>query len=179
MDSDGDGDIWVFGYGSLMWHPGFDHVEARPALLRGYHRALCIYSTQYRGRPGAPGLVLGLDRGGSCMGRAFRIAAMDRAAALAYLDAREMTQDTYMPRDLPVVLDDGRRVAAHCYVVRRDRPQYTGKLTLEQTVALVRQGEGWRGTAREYLANTVAHLDAMGIADGPLHRILRAVENAP
>jgi len=174
--SEDNGDIWVFGYGSLMWHPGFDHVEARPALLRGYHRALCVYSTQYRGKPGAPGLVLGLDRGGACMGRAFRIAAMDIEDSMTYLDEREMSQDTYAPKDLPVRLDDGRRVLAHCYVVRRDQDQYTGKLSLDETVDLVRQGHGNRGSARDYLANTVAHLDAMGIADGPLHQILEAVE---
>ncbi len=86
----GGGDLWVFGYGSLMWNPGFAHAEARPARLYGYHRAFCLYSEHYRGTEARPGLVLGLDRGGSCRGRAFRVPAHDADAAMEYLIAREM-----------------------------------------------------------------------------------------
>ena len=84
-----DGDIWVFGYGSLMWRPGFPHLEVAPALLHGYHRAFCIYSVHHRGSRERPGLILGLDRGGSCQGRAFRVAAADAEATIAYLDDRD------------------------------------------------------------------------------------------
>ena len=92
------GDIWVFGYGSLMWRPDFPHVETRPARLRGYHRALCVLSTRYRGTKARPGLVLGLDRGGSCVGRAFRVAARDADRVLAILHEREMLNRVYNPR---------------------------------------------------------------------------------
>ena len=86
----GGGDLWVFGYGSLMWNPGFAHAEARPARVYGYHRAFCLYSEHYRGTEARPGLVLGLNRGGSCRGRAFRVPAHDADAAMEYLIAREM-----------------------------------------------------------------------------------------
>lgn len=169
-------DLWVFAYGSLMWQPDFDYVEARPALLRGYHRAMCILSTHYRGRAEAPGLVLGLDRGGSCRGRAFRVAAERAEAVIALLHDREMITGVYRPGPLPVTLDDGRRVAAHGFVVRRDHPQYRGRLRPDEAARLVRQGSGSRGSSRDYLASTVAHLDELGIRDGSLHRLLDLVD---
>lgn len=169
-------DFWVFGYGSLMWRPDFPHLEARPALVRGYHRALCVYSTRYRGTPECPGLVLGLDRGGACKGRAFLVAAGNSEKVMAYLHKREMDTKVYSPRYLRATLDDGRRVPAYAYVVRRDHRQYAGKLAAGRTVELLLQGCGKRGTAVEYLRNTIDHLDELGIGDGPLHRILRVAE---
>lgn len=173
-----DRDVWVFGYGSLMWRPDFAFVEEMKARLGGYHRALCHYSVEYRGTPARPGLVLGLDRGGSCVGRAFRVAAMDVPDALAALHVREMPRSSYAPKWLPVTLKDGRKVTALAYVVRRDHDLYTGKLTLERIVELVLAGRGERGACLDYVRNTVAHLDAMGIKDGCLHRVLRAVDAA-
>jgi len=170
------GGIWVFAYGSLMWQPDFPYAEVRPALLRGYHRSLCVYSVRYRGTPEKPGLVLGLDRGGACSGRAYRVNRCDWEAVREYLYSREMVTRTYEPRFVNVRLDCGTRVPAYAFVVRRDHPQYTGNMPEEQIVELVRRGVGARGRASEYLANTVAHLNACGIADGLLHRILAMVE---
>lgn len=167
---------WVFAYGSLMWEPGFDYAEVRPALLRGYHRAMCVLSTHYRGCAESPGLVLGLDRGGACRGRAFRVASADADAVIAYLHAREMITNTYRPRHLPVSLDDGRRVAAYGFVVRRDHPQYCGRLAQEEAARLIRQGCGSRGRSRDYLANTIMHLEELGIREGALHRLLDLVD---
>ena len=114
-------DIWVFGYGSLMWRPNFPHRDFQPALLRGYHRALCVYSNRYRGTDECPGLVLGLDRGGSCRGRAMRVAGSDVDAVIAYLDRREMVNKVYTPRWLPVQLT--KRLGQRLRLRRRPRPQ--------------------------------------------------------
>lgn len=164
----------MFGFGSLMWDPGFPFVDRRPALVHGYHRALCVYSVSYRGTHQCPGLVLGLDRGGSCRGIAFRVEASEGNAAIDYLHGREMNNNAYVPEYLNARLDGGETVRAYSFIARRDHPQYTGKLSLERTVELVLQGVGPRGTALDYLQQTVAHLDEFGIGDGPLHRILRA-----
>ena len=163
--------IWIFGYASLMWKPGFSFVEAQPALLCGYHRALCVYSTRYRGTPEKPGLVMGLDRGGSCKGRAFLLAANDVPQVMDYLYDREMDTNCYQPKFINVRLGDDRRVSAYNFIVRRDHQQYTGKLSIEQTVKLVRQGVGPMGTALEYLQSTLDHLDELGMVEGPLHDI--------
>ena len=167
--------FWVFAYGSLMWRPGFDFVEACPALLRGYHRAFCIASTHYRGSPEVPGLVLGLDRGGACRGRAYRVADEQAAEVARYLHEREMVGGVYEPRWLKIETARGRRTAA-AYVADRQNPQYAGKLPEDAIVAAIRRGVGVAGSNRDYLRKTVAHLDEFGIADGPLHRLLRRVE---
>jgi cation transport protein ChaC len=167
------GDVWVFAYGSLMWKPDFAFAEARLARLHGYHRALCIYSIRGRGTDDKPGLVLGLDRGGSCVGRAYRVMAADWEAVRATLHEREMVTQVYMPAFLSVVLDEGRRVTAYGFVARRDHVQYTGRLAEARMVELILQGTGPRGTSLDYLAQTVAQLDALGIRTGPLHRLLR------
>jgi len=108
---DQHGDFWVFGYGSLMWRPGFPHAERHAARLFGYHRSLCLFSHEYRGTPECPGLVLGLDQGGSCVGVGFRVEAADRAATLAYLTWREGTS-VYRETDVALQLVDGREVTA-------------------------------------------------------------------
>ncbi len=181
-------DIWVFGYGSLMWRPGFPHLAAEPALVRGYHRAFCVRSVHYRGTSERPGLVLGLDRGGSCRGRAFRVAGAHADRVLAYLDGREMVTRVYVRRMVPVTLARGRARAQTCqgrrkgvrpllqsFVVDRDHEQYAGKLALDETARIILDGHGASGANVVYLENTVAHLDALGIADGPLHALLRLV----
>ena len=169
-------DAWVFGYGSLMWDPCFPYVEARSALLRGYHRALCILSIVNRGTADRPGLALGLDRGGSCRGFAFRIDTPHLAAAKADLWRREMANAVYAPKMLRVKLAHGGRVRALVFVARRGHPQYAGDLRPEQAAALVAQGAGAYGTALDYLRNVVRHLDEFGIDDCPLHRVLRLAE---
>ncbi len=158
-------DYWVFGYGSLMWNPGFEFLEARTAVVHGYHRSFCLYSHHYRGTEETPGLVLGLDLGGSCTGRAYRIAADKAAEVRAYLHEREMLHYVYDPKDVPARLPDGRKVRAHTYVVVRDSGRYAGKLSLEQSARFILQGVGISGANIEYLENTVRHFDELGIAD--------------
>jgi len=167
--------FWVFGYGSLMWRPGFDYLEARPALLRGYHRAFCIKSTHYRGTPEKPGLVLGLDRGGACRGRVFRISAAKAQAVARYLHEREMITGVYDPRWRNIETPRGS-VRAVAYVADRRHPQYVGKLSERCILEMILGGVGVSGSNRDYLARTVRHLDELGIADGPLHRLQRLVK---
>ena len=163
-------DIWVFGYGSLMWDPGFRHEEAVPALLEGYHRAFCIYSHQYRGTKEKPGLVLGLRPGGQCLGMAFRVAAADVPAALDYLTDREMTTYVYTPKKLKVKVGS-HYVEAQTYVADSTHPEYAGELTPEETAALICRGLGQRGPNRDYLENTVRHLEELGV-DEPSLKLL-------
>jgi cation transport protein ChaC len=169
--------VWIFAYGSLMWRPGFAYAEAGPARLHGYHRSLCIYSIVHRGTPEQPGLVLGLDRGGSCRGWAFRIDPEQEAEILAYVDGRELVTDVYRRKRLPVTVGS-RRVAAWSYVVRREHPQYAGQLAQGRLLDLVRRGAGRSGHCRDYLLSTVSHLEAMGIVDGPLHVLAQALADA-
>jgi len=167
--------FWVFGYGSLMWRPGFDYLEARPALLRGYHRAFCVESTHYRGTPERPGLVLGLDHGGACRGRVFQVSPAKAQAVARYLHERELITPIYEPRWLRVQTPQGPLLAV-AYVVDRQNHEYMGKLPRARIVATIRRARGVSGSDRDYLINTVRHLDELGIADGPLHRLLRLVE---
>ena len=163
-----DADVWIFGYGSLMWRPGFAYDERHIATLRGYHRALCIYSHVHRGTPERPGLVLGLDRGGSCRGVAFRVAAAAKAETLAYLRAREQVTGVYLEVNVPVVLIDGRRVEAIAYVVDRAHGQYAGHLADTALLELVRQGSGQSGDNPDYIRATHEHLVELGIEDRTL-----------
>jgi cation transport protein ChaC len=168
--------VWIFAYGSLMWRPGFAYLEAAPARLHGYHRSLCVYSWVHRGTKEVPGVVLGLDRGGSCRGRAFCVSAAQEPATLAYLDARELVTEVYRRKRLPVTIG-GRRVVAWGYVVRREHPQYAGQVAPDRLLDLVRRGVGRSGNCRDYLLSTVGHLEAMGIVDGPLHALAKALED--
>jgi len=124
QDDRREGDLWVFGYGSLMWRPGFVFVDRATARLIGAHRALCVYSWVHRGTPERPGLVLGLDRGGNCKGIAYRVAGSERAATITYLRAREQVTMVYREAMRPVWLNDDprQRVQALCYVVDRSHP---------------------------------------------------------
>jgi cation transport protein ChaC len=165
-------DFWVFGYGSLMWRPGFRFLARRPARLFGAHRALCVFSHIHRGSPGRPGLVLGLDRGGSCRGVAFHVAADEVADVLAYLREREQVTHVYRETRRPIRLD-GRAAAvpALCYVVDRTHLQYAGVLTLDEELKLVRQGSGQSGVNVDYVRNTVHHLRELGICDRRLEAL--------
>lgn len=168
-------DVWIFGYGSLMWDPGFVHVDAKPALLRGYHRAFCVYSHRYRGTPERPGLVLGLDRGGACKGIAFRVPAADLDAALHYLWEREMGNRTYALKEVPVAMAQSK-VKARAFIVDRRHKNYAGRLDLDETARLILQGIGARGACRQYLENTVCELRKLGLVDGPMHRLEEKVK---
>lgn len=166
----------MFGYGSLMWNPGFDHAEARPALLKGWHRAFCLYSLHYRGTPARPGLVLGLDRGGSCRGVAFRVPAAQAELAVEYLNERELVGYAYVARTLSIQLDDGCAVPAYTFVADRTHRHYAGDLLLEQAAAIIMDAQGAAGLNRDYLINTVRRLEADGFADKRLHALLLEVE---
>ena len=167
-----DGDLWVFGYGSLMWRPGFVFEDMEPALVRGYHRALCVLSHVHRGTPQKPGLVLGLDRGGACRGVVFRVRSEDRPGTLAYLREREQVTSVYKEVFLPTRLAKGRIVHAVMYVVDRRHPQYAGKLGHADLVRLVRQGQGMSGANIDYVRSTHEHLRASGIRDHGLETLV-------
>jgi len=176
-------DLWVFAYGSLMWRPGFDYAERRPAKLYGHHRAFCVFSHVHRGTPESPGLVLGLDRGGSCRGLAYRVQACQAAQVLQYLRAREQVTKIYHEIMLCVHLIDvagnknafPEKVDALCFVVDRAHHQYAGKLGADDQTRLIVQGRGQSGKNPEYLANTLQHLEEMGIEDRGLTRLWQAV----
>lgn len=173
---DDEPEIWVFGYGSLLWKPGFEFVEKRPALLYGYHRSFCILSDYYRGTAENRGLVLGLDRGGSCQGIAFRLARDGARGILDYLWDREMITSVYDLRVMSAHTDAGP-VRCRTFVANRMHEEYAGRLPQDEIVRMIRRGVGVTGSNREYLENTVGHLDALGIGDGPLHQLLRQVND--
>ena len=160
-------DLWIFGYGSLMWRPGFAFEEAIPAHLEGERRAFCIQSYVYRGTPEHPGLVLGLDKGGSCRGMAFRVADGARDVVLAYLRERELVTNSYIEVERNIRLERPARdyVRAITYVVDRTHPQYAGDLSREAVLAQVRDSVGQAGSNRDYVLATAAHLAGLGIED--------------
>ena len=169
-------EFWVFGYGSLMWNPGFSYVEKAEALIFGYRRSLCVHSWVHRGTEAHPGLVLGLDRGGSCRGMAFRIAPNEQAAVLAYLHERELVTKVYLERMLPIRLGDGRRVVAVAYIVDRAHAQYSGALDAVHAARIVNSAVGQSGPNDAYVFNTLAHLREMGIRDQWLEQVTGEVE---
>jgi cation transport protein ChaC len=173
-------DLWVFGYGSLIWRPGFEFVERVPAYIIGLHRSLCVYSFDHRGTPEKPGLVLGLDFGGACRGIAYRIAAKRRAATLSYLREREQTTNVYreMVRVTWLPGPPERRVEAVCYAVDRGHPQYAGRLSHDKQLHIVRQGHGRSGTNRDYVIETAKSLEALGIVDHDLHTLAERLKGA-
>ncbi|MBB3976762.1 cation transport protein ChaC [Rhizobium azooxidifex] len=173
MDSN---EFWVFGYGSLMWNPGFEVEESRPARLHGFRRSLCVRSWVHRGTPDHPGLVLGLDRGGSCRGMAFRVSPERWGAVVDYLRERELVTHVYKERTLPVTLGDGLRKPALAYVIDRAHHQYAGALSVEEAAIAVSTAEGKSGPNTEYVTNTLAHLREMGIRDHWLEDVGRSVE---
>ena len=187
MDPAGDPDreaqsFWVFGYGSLMWDPGFPHVERRLAHVVGYERRFCLWSIRYRGTPGAPGLVLGLDAtpDGSCTGIAFRVAPGSIGETRAYLEEREMVSYAYREVLLPVVLLDengasGGPVDALTYVMDPSHPQYAAGLSDQECAEVIAASSGARGANREYLDRTLAQLAELELREPGLERIARKV----
>ena len=168
-------DGWVFGYGSLMWRPGFPYQEAQPAVLHGYHRSFCVYSHYYRGTPQQPGLVLGLAPGGLCQGLAFRVAAPDFAAVKAYLDERELVSYAYRAMYLPLATS-GSEVSAYTFVADPSHPQYAGELSAERAAQIIIRARGRAGLNRDYLVETLRRIEAEGFADQRLHELLKRVE---
>ena len=172
------GDLWVFAYGSLMWRPGFDHEEAVTARLPGAHRALCVYSWFHRGTREQPGLVLGLDRGGSCRGMAYRVRAENRAAVIDYLRERELVTNVYREVWRPIRIEgpEARFERALAYLVDPHHEQYAGKLGREELLALVRNGVGQSGVNADYVISTARHLDQLGFADPVLDWLARELD---
>ncbi len=160
-------DFWVFGYGSLMWRPGFDHLESVTARLSGAHRALCVYSWVHRGTRERPGLVLGLDRGGSCRGIAYRVAGENRDHVIDYLRERELVTKVYRESWRPIRLEgsEPRKETALTYLVDPAHEQYAGKLSRDALLAHVRDGVGRSGINADYVVNTARHLRALGFGD--------------
>jgi len=167
------GDLWVFGYGSLMWSPGFRYRQKSPGFVYGYHRSLCVYSHRYRGTPQQPGLVMGLCRGGSCWGMAYRVARDGARQVLEYLWHREMRNRVYQPRLLPVRVG-ARPVRALAFVADTAHPQFAGDLKVAQIVRIVARCSGERGHNLEYLQRTLSHMHQLGVRDPHLDRVLDA-----
>ncbi|MCS0502629.1 gamma-glutamylcyclotransferase [Ancylobacter mangrovi] len=169
-DGSGAGELWVFGYGSLMWNPGFDFEERVTGKLIGAHRSFCVLSVHWRGTPEKPGLVLGLDRGGACVGIAFRVAAAKAEATLAYLREREQVTNIYREAVRRVWLKDGsaRTVPAVAFLVDRGHAQYAGRLSPDERLHLIRQGHGVGGPNTDYVSATARHLAELGIRDAEI-----------
>jgi glutathione-specific gamma-glutamylcyclotransferase len=168
--------VWIFAYGSLMWNPEMRFAERLPARIHGYHRSFCLYSPEYRGTREKPGLVLGLDRGGSCRGIAYRLPRATLAAEIDLIWMREMTGFVYHMTPLAVLIERGP-VPGYAFTVRRDSRDYAGRLSAEAAARVIAASRGDRGSNRDYLVNTVRHLEELGIAGGALHRIEALVKS--
>jgi cation transport protein ChaC len=171
-------DCWVFAYGSLIWNPTFRFVERRVASLRGWHRRFCLWTSLGRGTPECPGLMLALDRGGSCHGVAFRIAAAEARFELDLLWRREMVSGSYCPR-LVRVASIGGPLEAVAFTINRRHPRYAGKLSEEAVAGTVAKAKGLLGPCAEYLVNTVDHLNALGLRDRALERLRARIAAHP
>ena len=166
----------MFGYGSLMWRPGFAYVERRQAVLHGRRRAFCIYSIHHRGRPERPGLVLGLTTGGSVTGVAFRVEESRWEETRAYLVDREQPTETYVEACRQVRLEDGRMLGALVFLSDTAHPQWAGDLDLDHQAALIARSAGLSGLNIDYLRDLVAHLRAQGTRDAAMERLLHKAE---
>jgi glutathione-specific gamma-glutamylcyclotransferase len=163
---------WIFAYGSLMWRPGFEFLQVLPARLSGFHRRLSVYSYHYRGTPEKPGLVLGLDRSGSCAGMVYEVADENWTTTLAYVRNREMITGVYreIVKQVYPAGSDGP-VEAVTYAVNRDHPQCAPVMSVADTMAFVSQGHGLSGSCAAYVRNTISHLRSMGTHDAGLERL--------
>jgi cation transport protein ChaC len=170
------GPLYVFGYGSLLWRPGFPYHRQQRARLHGFHRALRVWSVHHRGTEQRPGLVLGLDRGGSCIGCVFEIEESHRRPVAEYLWEREMVTSVYVPRLVRVRIDDGSTAPALTFVLDRAHPQYAGPLSIEEAVRHVREAAGLSGDNPEYVRETVRGLRDMGIDDHGLRNVVRMLD---
>lgn len=165
-------DFWVFGYGSLMWKPGFPYEERQTALAFGYRRSLCVRSWVHRGTREKPGLVLGLDRGGSAKGVAFRINPHEKENVINYLRERELVTLVYQEKTIEIRLQDGIRVKALTYVIDRDHIQYASHVDIEHAAETVAFAEGQSGPNHEYVSQTVSHMKDLGIRDHWLEHVV-------
>jgi cation transport protein ChaC len=173
-------DLWVFGYGSLLWRPGFEYVERRVATLRGFNRSFCMSSIHYRGTHADPGLVLALDpdHKGECHGVGFRVAPDLAADTMAYLRERELISSAYVEQTHPISFHGGGKAEAVCYVMDQSHEQYVGGMSIEEQAVIIAKATGSAGPNDEYLFNTVAHLMELGISDPELERLTALVHGA-
>lgn len=176
MSSKLSGEHWVFGYGSLMWRPGFEFAERHAATLHGRRRAFCIYSVHHRGTYQRPGLVLGLAAGGAVRGVAYRVAPKDWDEVYAYLREREQPTETYVEASADVRMSDGRRVSCLTFLSDTGHPQWAGNLSLERQAELIAGSTGLSGRNVDYLRDLVDHLRQEGITDRGMTRLLALVE---
>ena len=170
-----EGPLFVFGYGSLLWRPGFRHTRVLPARVYGFHRALRVWSVHHRGTEDQPGLVLGLDAGGSCMGSVFEVPESEKQRTADYLWAREMVTEVYTPRLVAAHTAEGPATAL-TFVLDRAHHQYAGTLTPEEAARHIRDAHGYSGPNPEYVRETLAHLREMGVHDHSLDAILQHLE---
>lgn len=163
-------DMWVFGYGSLIWNPEFPVAEQVIARATGWHRSFCMRSIHHRGTEESPGLVLALDAdpAAHCDGVAFRVTPGAEQATLQALRDRELISSAYLERWLPVALTDGRQVQALVFVIDPHHVQYCGGLPLEEQAQIIAHATGGRGPNRDYLFSTASHLASLGIGDADL-----------
>lgn len=171
-------DVWVFGYASLMWRPGFEYQDIQPAQLFGYHRALCVYSYIYRGTRENPGLVAGLLPGGSCRGMAIKVAASNWDRVHDYLLEREMVYNVYIPKWMKGRVN-GKIIPMYGFVANPDHEQFAGHLSNQKAAELIAHGHGQEGSGLEYLTNTIDHLGELGIKDRVLSQIYELALNSP
>ncbi len=168
-------DVWVFGYGSLMWNPAIHVAESKKAHVRGYHRTFCLRLSAGRGSPDSPGLMLSIDRGGSCSGIAHRIAADQVESELSILWYREMLSGAYEPRWVNAEIETMGRTRSLAFVINRSHPRYEGVLAEDEMARRIAFAKGQIGTNRDYLYRTIACLTELGVADGPLFRLEQQV----
>jgi len=171
---------WVFGYGSLMWRPGFEYLQRQTAELTGFHRSLCVYSHVHRGTESKPGLVFGLDHGGSCTGIAYQVAAENWSQTFDYLQEREQVTAVYHDhfQEINLIGDtngDNQKVTALTFLVDRDHKQYAGVLNIAEQLEFINQGEGQSGHCRDYVIATAAHLVELDVQDDDIQMLARTL----
>ena len=164
-------ELWIFGYGSLMWNPGFEFEQCSTGRLFGHHRSLCLWSVRFRGTEKKPGLVLGLRPGGSCKGMVFKLSNSSRKPNLQYIFNREMITNAYHPVVKSVHLDNGKSVTSLTFVSKTSHPQYAHKMSEPEMLKIIKRASGPRGSNTEYILNTVEHLESIGISDKTLDSI--------
>ena len=167
-----EADYWVFGYGSLMWRPGFEYLRSERGILKGWHRDMCVQSIHYRGTKEVPGLVCGLKIGGACSGQVFNILRKDMQAVISYLDERELVTNVYSVKHLPVTLQGGSEVIARVYVADECHEQFAGNWSDDKKARHIQDGIGTEGRSLQYLSYIIEELNTLKVVDESLRAIL-------
>jgi cation transport protein ChaC len=172
-----DKNLWVFGYGSLMWNPEFAYVEGHQARIYGFHRRLCLWSMRYRGTEENPGLVVGMAPGGSCLGMAFRVDDSVIHETMEYLFERELISNAYRPVVKPIHLVNGKKANALTFVSKKEHRQYAPKMSIEKITQIVSNAHGPRGSNSDYIINTADYLENMGIHKTEIHNVAERLKS--